>query len=96
MSGRVIGGGGGGGGGAGLSLARMGSNRPSTAAANGSSRPNSRPSSRPVSRRGSNAFLNEDHHSGIDDDDSVSLWRDLCLTFSCVVSSFSRSLAATS
>ena len=78
MSGRVIGGGGGGG--AGLSLARMGSNRPSTAAANGSSRPNSRPSSRPVSRRGSNAFLNEDHHSGIDDDDddgSVSLWRDL-------------------
>ena len=69
MSGRVIGGGGGGG----LSIANMGrnSNRPSVA--NGSSRPNSRPgsrpSSRPASRRGSNAFLNEDHHSGIDDDD---------------------------
>ena len=64
MSGRVIGGGGGGG----LSLARMGSSRPSASAANGSSRPGSRPgsrpSSRPASRRGSNAFLNEDH-SGI-------------------------------
>ena len=74
MSGRVIGGGGGGSGGGGLSIASMGRNRPSAngAASSGSrpnSRPNSRPGSRPASRRGSNAFLNEDHHSGIDDDD---------------------------
>ena len=79
MSGRVIGGGGGGGGG--LSLARMGSSRPS--AANGSSRPGSRPgsrpSSRPASRRGSNAFLNEDHSGIGGGGDCATLC--LCLSF---------------